>query len=273
MNFLKTLGGYVAGNSSVGGLPYVMDSGDLKGISYMKVKKKSIADNADTGGTLLLPVAPAPALDELQYFELYPGHHRTNCLQTVSIFKSKNAAPDQLTQNALRSMKTLRHPNILSYLDGTEIASRHVKTATASQNTVWIVTEPVMPLKYYLESLREQYGSSSEEFTISVAWGLRSILQALKFINNDCKILHGRITSQSIFVTTVSSYSSRTLSSHIYSREVTGNSVDLSWLESLQAMDLLRFLLSTNKLQMRLTNVQNGKHVIGDRLEQIHLPQ
>nr|CCA20455.1 Nterminal kinaselike protein putative [Albugo laibachii Nc14] len=202
MNFLKTLGGYVAGSSSVGGLPYVIDYVDSQEVAYIEVKKKSIADNVETGVSFSLPVAPVQALHELQYFELYAGHHRSSTSQAVSIFKSRSSSPDQLIQNALRCIKTLRHPNILSYFDGVEIASRNAKTTSASQNTVWIVTEPVMPLRNYLEALREQYGSSSEEFTMSVAWGLRSILQALKFINVDCKILHGRIISQSIFVTT-----------------------------------------------------------------------
>ncbi|KAF1788899.1 Ku70, bridge and pillars domain [Phytophthora cactorum] len=98
----------------------------------------------------------------------------------------------QLTQNALRRIKTLRHPNILAYLDGTEVPNN---------GPVVIVTEHVMPLSEFLTALRMEYGANSEEFTMCVSWGLRSILMALQFINVDCKLLHGRLTPQSIFVT------------------------------------------------------------------------
>lgn len=58
-----------------------------------------------------------------------------------------------------------------------------------------------MPLPEFLTALRMEYGAHSEEFTMCISWGLRSILLALQFINVDCKLMHGRLTPQSIFVT------------------------------------------------------------------------
>lgn len=170
MNFLKTLGGFV-GSSAMGGLPYVPDAAPAAG-----------APTDDSGVYDLLPD-----------FQLLSGRSKADPTHRVSIFRSK-AAHAQLAQNALKRTKTLRHPNILSFLDGTEVANTGV---------VLIVTEHVVPLAKYLEDLRLQYGSNSDEFQMSVSWGLRSVLLALQFINGDCKLLHGRLNPHSIFVTKV----------------------------------------------------------------------
>lgn len=181
MNFLKTLGGFV-GSNAMGGLPFVMNapvSHDASGVHA----------GASGGGD------DAGVYDLLPDFQLHSGRSKTDPTLAVSIFKSKQPG-GQLTQNALKRIKTLRHPNILSYLDGTEVANN---------GPVLIVTEHVVPLAKYLADLRTQYGSHSEEFQMSVSWGLRSVLLALHFINVDCKLMHGRLTPQSIFVTKVSS--------------------------------------------------------------------
>ncbi|DAZ99490.1 TPA: hypothetical protein N0F65_001675 [Lagenidium giganteum] len=169
MNFLKTLGGFVGG-SSTGGLPYTTDQA---------------ADQSEDA------LATSSSLHGLPEFLLLSGRSRQDPTQVVSIFKSK-ALASQLTQNALRRTKTLRHPNILTYLDGIELPN---------SGPILIVTEPVVPLAQYLDELRAQYGSQSEEFALSVSWGLRSVLQALKFLNMDCKMLHGRLAPEAIFVT------------------------------------------------------------------------
>lgn len=175
MNFLKTLGGLV-GSSATGGLPYSMDTPAMDG---------NVAAGSAAGESVVFEGLPD--------FVLHSGKSKQDPTHAVSIFKSRQPA-GQLTQNALRRIKTLRHPNILAYLDGTEVPNNGL---------VIIVTEHVMPLSEFLTALRMEYGAHSEEFTMCVSWGLRSILMALQFINVDCKLIHGRLTPQSIFVTKV----------------------------------------------------------------------
>lgn len=167
MNFLKTLGGFV-GSNAMGGLPFVPDA--------------PVAGD-DSGGVY----------DQLPDFQLLGGRSRAEPALRVSIFKARGAHA-QLAQNALRRLKTLRHPNVLAFVDGAEVAATGV---------VLIVTEPVVPLAVYLAELRARYGAGSDEFNASVAWGLRSVLLALQFITGDCKLLHGRLNPHSIFVTKV----------------------------------------------------------------------
>ncbi|KAE8908915.1 putative inactive serine/threonine-protein kinase [Phytophthora fragariae] len=174
MNFLKTLGGLV-GASATGGLPYSMDTPSMDG-------------NVAAGGG---GAGESVVFEGLPDFVLHSGRSKADPSHAVSIFKSRQPAA-QPTQNALRRIKTLRHPNLLAFLDGTEMLNN---------GPVVIVTEHVMPLSEFLTALRMEYGATSEEFAMCVSWGLRSILMALQFINVDCKMLHGRLTPQSIFVT------------------------------------------------------------------------
>uniref|UniRef100_A0AAV1U2E3 Protein kinase domain-containing protein n=1 Tax=Peronospora matthiolae TaxID=2874970 RepID=A0AAV1U2E3_9STRA len=173
MNFLKTLGGLV-GSSATGGLPYVIDTPGMDG---------NVAADGAAGDSVVFEGLPD--------FVLHSGKSKQDPCHSVSLFKSRQPAT-QLTLNALRRIKTLRHPNILAYQDGVEVPNN---------GPVIIVTEHVMPLSEFLTALRMEYGAQSEEFAMCVSWGLRSVLMALQFINVDCKLIHGRLTPQSIFVT------------------------------------------------------------------------
>ncbi|CAH0476764.1 unnamed protein product [Peronospora belbahrii] len=173
MNFLKTLGGLV-GSSATGGLPFSMDTPSMDG---------NVAAGGASGESVVYEGLPD--------FVLHSGKSKQDPNHAVSIFKSRQPS-GKLTQNALRRIKTLRHPNILAYLDGTEVPNN---------GPVIIITEHVMPLSEFLTLLRMEYGEHSDEFSMCVSWGLRSILMALQFINVDCKLIHGRLAPQSIFVT------------------------------------------------------------------------
>lgn len=167
------------GPSATGGLPYSLDAAPTP-----------VTDGSAASSALAheIPVV----FDSLPDFTLHSGRSKTDPLLAVSVFKSKQPAA-QLSQNALRRLKTLRHPNVLAFMDGVEMPNN---------GPVIIVTEYVRPLAHYLQELRETAGGTqSAEFQNSVAWGLRSILLALQFLNVDCKMLHGRLTPQSIFVT------------------------------------------------------------------------
>lgn len=87
-----------------------------------------------------------------------------------------------LARNALRKLKTLRHPNVLKFLDGSE-----------SDTAVWIITEPVRSLSTALEA-----AAISDE---SKVFGLLHLATALFFLNKDGFSIHGNIRTDSIWLT------------------------------------------------------------------------
>ena len=88
------------------------------------------------------------------------------------------------------SFPQLRHPNILAFKDTVETEER-------GETVIYIVTEAVAPLAETMRSLklnavqREQY----------LAMGLNQALSAVSFLNNDCKLIHGGISTAAIVVT------------------------------------------------------------------------
>ncbi|XP_061462411.1 N-terminal kinase-like protein isoform X5 [Rhineura floridana] len=91
----------------------------------------------------------------------------------------------QIAKAAFKHLKTLRHPNILSYIDGLE-----------TEKCLHVVTEPVTPLLVYLESKGEGRGLSELE----ISWGLHQIVKALSFLVNDCHLIHNNVCTAAIFV-------------------------------------------------------------------------
>ncbi|CAD6893245.1 unnamed protein product [Tilletia controversa] len=91
-----------------------------------------------------------------------------------------------LAKNALRKLRTMRHPDVLRLIDSAE-------TATA----VYIAVEPVRPLRAVLEGMAGKDEMRSEWVT----WGLSKLAIAVKFINVDAQSAHGNIRVDSVFVT------------------------------------------------------------------------
>lgn len=83
---------------------------------------------------------------------------------------------------ALRRFRTLRHPNILGYLDSLE-----------TEQCLYLVTEAVTPLRCHL---RDAGGALSEE---EVAWGLQQLLTALAFLSRS-GLVHGAVGLDAVFV-------------------------------------------------------------------------
>lgn len=94
-----------------------------------------------------------------------------------------------LAKNALRKLRTLRHPNILRLIDG-------VETDTA----VWIVTEHVKSLAVALDARNGEMesGVCSEE---SKVYGMLHLATALSFLNKDGNTIHGNIRLESLWLT------------------------------------------------------------------------
>ncbi|TPX30326.1 hypothetical protein SmJEL517_g06091 [Synchytrium microbalum] len=72
----------------------------------------------------------------------------------------------------------MRHPTLLKFVDGVE-----------TEKEIYIATEPVQPL------------SAIPKDSLIIQWGLWSLINAIKFINTDCGLVHGNITRSSVYVT------------------------------------------------------------------------
>ncbi|CAL0316640.1 unnamed protein product [Lupinus luteus] len=116
----------------------------------------------------------------------------------VSIFSlSGSSAQDghlAAGRNGVKRLRTVRHPNVLSFLHSAEIETYDAGTPKV---TIYIVTEPVMPLLDKIKELGLK-GTQRDEY---YAWGLHQIAKAVSFLNNDCKLVHGNVCLASVVVT------------------------------------------------------------------------
>ncbi|KAF2262291.1 kinase domain-containing protein [Lojkania enalia] len=85
-----------------------------------------------------------------------------------------------LARNALRKLRTLRHPGVIKVLDTVE-----------TESYIYIATERLNPLSWQVKRK-----SLTEE---TIKWGLHNIAKTLKFINNDATSVHACIRPASIF--------------------------------------------------------------------------
>ncbi|KAK0138971.1 N-terminal kinase-like protein [Merluccius polli] len=119
---------------------------------------------------------------------LHRGKRKTNG-EPVSVFvyevSQGTEQQTQLAKAAFKRMKTLRHPNILAYVDGLE-----------TEKSLYLVTEQVRPLAIHLKAQAEK-GVSGE---LEVSWGLHQIVKALSFLVNDCHLLHNNLGMWAVFV-------------------------------------------------------------------------
>ncbi|KAF5403977.1 N terminal kinase protein like [Paragonimus heterotremus] len=93
-------------------------------------------------------------------------------------------------RQTVKWMKTLRHPNILNWIAGTDTTGPKVP------NEYHIVTERVVPLRDYLR-LKADTGN----FNFISSWGIHQISRALAFLNDDAKISHNATRLDAVFVT------------------------------------------------------------------------
>ncbi|GMI83264.1 cytoplasmic tRNA export protein [Hibiscus trionum] len=116
----------------------------------------------------------------------------------VSIFSLTGTNPQDghlaAGRNGVRRLRTVRHPNILSFLHSTEVESFD---GPSPKVTIYIVTEPVVPLSEKIKELGLE-GTQRDEY---YAWGLHQVSKAVSFLNNDCKLVHGNVCMSSVVVT------------------------------------------------------------------------
>lgn len=108
----------------------------------------------------------------------------------VTVFTCSNASPyaaNALSQT-IKRMKTLRHPNILTWIGGSETLNPKIPFS--------IITEEVRPLRDYL---REQ-ADASGNFSKLASWGIYQITRTLGFLNDDCHLSHNAVCADAVYV-------------------------------------------------------------------------
>ncbi|CAI4215388.1 unnamed protein product [Parascedosporium putredinis] len=85
-----------------------------------------------------------------------------------------------LARNALKKLRTLRHPGVIKVLDTVE-----------TETYIYIATERLDPLRWHVKRK-----SLTEE---AMKWGLHSIANTVKFINKDASSIHGNLKVGSVY--------------------------------------------------------------------------
>ncbi|KAJ1724521.1 Nuclear aminoacylation-dependent tRNA export pathway component [Coemansia erecta] len=115
-------------------------------------------------------------------WQMHQGQKNDSAKQEATIFvfdKTRGGSFTAVAQNALKRMRTLRHPGIVRYLDGAE-----------TPDAIYMATEPVTPLCLDTDA--------DDELR---RWGLYKIAETLKFITEDCKMVHANLSTASVYVT------------------------------------------------------------------------
>lgn len=113
---------------------------------------------------------------------LYNGTRRedgSNC-SIFSFDVTANKARLPLARNALKKLRTLRHPGVIKVLDTVE-----------TDSYIYIATERIVPLRWHVKRK-----SLSPE---TLKWGLFNIARTIKFINDEASSVHGSLKVASIF--------------------------------------------------------------------------
>lgn len=135
------------------------------------------------------------------YWKMFDGT-KSSSGEAVTIFTFNKTATLEgvsylpVAQNALQRLRTLRHPNVLRFIDGVELPT-----------SLHIVTEPVSPFSL-AELAVEEDGDTSESsetkkqhHEASLTLGLYQIITAVTWLNTECHVIHGNVQQNSIFMT------------------------------------------------------------------------
>jgi SCY1-like protein 1 len=119
---------------------------------------------------------------EQSIWTLYNGTKRedgSNC-SIFSFDAVANKARLPLARNAVRKLRTLRHPGVIKVLDTVE-----------TDTYIYVATERLVPLRWHIKRQ-----SLSPE---TIKWGLNGVATTIKFINNDASSIHGNLKAASVY--------------------------------------------------------------------------
>ncbi|XP_050528377.1 N-terminal kinase-like protein [Daktulosphaira vitifoliae] len=91
-----------------------------------------------------------------------------------------------LSKCGVKHLKTLKHPNILTFLESVEV-----------KTSIYLATEYVEPLESFISSQSDLQALIMKQY---VAWGISNIIEGLKFLNFEAKLCHNKVCIWSIFV-------------------------------------------------------------------------
>ncbi|XP_033110396.1 N-terminal kinase-like protein isoform X2 [Anneissia japonica] len=174
------------------------------------------------------------SLENKSIWSLFSGKRKSNG-EEVSVFvfdvKQASEANLQTAKNAHKRLKTLRHPNILQYIDGLE-----------TENVIYVVTEAVIPLEKYIKEKK-----SSE---LATSWGLHQVTKAFAFLLNDCKLKHNNVHIGSVFVNKASEWKLGGVA-YICAAEGEGSSPPVKGLQGLQKYDPPEMSETTGRMKKK----------------------
>ncbi|ORY10849.1 armadillo-type protein [Clohesyomyces aquaticus] len=148
----------------------------------MDFLKSAVASAISKGPAFGYAFGDRVDIDE-SIWTLYNGTKREDGSK-CSIFSfevNSNKSRLPLARNALRKLRTLRHPGVIKVLDTVE-----------TESYIYIATERVSPLNWQIKRK-----SLAEE---TLKWGLHNVAKTLKFINTDATSVHGCIRPASVFL-------------------------------------------------------------------------
>ncbi|QPH04912.1 hypothetical protein C2857_002301 [Epichloe festucae Fl1] len=103
----------------------------------------------------------------------------SNCsIFSFDITSTKGRLP--LARNALKKLRTIRHPGVIKVFDTVE-----------TETYIYIATERVVPLRWHVK--RKSLAPET------IKWGLHSIARTIKFINTDASSIHGNLKVGSVY--------------------------------------------------------------------------
>ncbi|KAI6186856.1 hypothetical protein M3Y98_00178600 [Aphelenchoides besseyi] len=126
---------------------------------------------------------PSEAIGVHRKLTFGESHKKNEPSERATCFWSNGA--DSTLKTQTQKLKTIRHPNVLTFLDSLEF-----------DGNFYLITESCVPVDVYFEK-NELSGSQQELF---LSWGLYQILNCLKFLHNEVKISQNNIR-ESIFIT------------------------------------------------------------------------
>jgi len=103
-----------------------------------------------------------------------------------SVFVCSAQTEMTLALAAVKRLKTVRHPSVVTYIDSKEVGDKSVSLAT----------ESVTPLLLHLDQMSEDAGRNNDY----LAWGVYQVFKAVGFMHG-AGLIHGSLHAGSVFVT------------------------------------------------------------------------